>query len=63
MGVHRVAALGVEHFGFAFHFGLDAFEHRRHVDGQRAVVGQRITFFIGVGTADGNSLDVVDVEG
>ena len=63
VGIHQVATLGVEHFGLVFHFGLDAFEHRRYIDGQRAIVGQRIAFFVGIGAADGNGLNAVDVEG
>ena len=61
VGVHQVTTFGVEHLCLAFCLFLNAFQHSGHLYGKGAVMGQRVAFFVGIGTTDGNLLGGVDV--
>lgn len=61
VGIYQVAAFGVEHLCLAFCLFLNAFQYSGHLYGKGAVMGQRVAFFVGIGTTDGNLLGGVDV--
>ena len=56
MGIYKVAAFGIKHFGLTLCFLADSFEDSSNLYGEWSVMCQSIAFLIGIRATDGNLL-------